>query len=215
MKYSSVIFDWDGTLGMTLHLWLEAYKGELKKLGYNFPDEVVIADFFYEHKKTTIKYPNIDFDAFIAGVRTYMISHVPHMKLYPEVHASLEKLQKNNITLTLVSSSPRKLLEEVLELTDLAKFFKVISGFDDIMKHKPDPEPFLNIIEIAKLNPKTTIVIGDSPHDVTAAKAAHVDSCLFLPQENKIFYDFNKLKESNSTYSVENLKDFADLVINT
>jgi HAD superfamily hydrolase (TIGR01509 family) len=214
MKYSSVIFDWDGTLGMTLHLWLEAYKSELKKLGYDFPDEIVIADFFYEHGKTAIKYPDIDFDAFIAGVRDYMISHVTHMKLYPEVHLSLEKLQKNNIILTLVSSSPRKLLEEVLELTDLAKFFTVISGFDDIMKHKPDPEPFLNIIEIAKLNPKTTIVIGDSPHDITAAKAADIDSCLFLPPENKIFYDFNKLKESNPTYSVENLIDFADLIIN-
>lgn len=215
MKYSSVIFDWDGTLGMTLHLWLEAYKSELEKLGHNFPDEVVIADFFYEHGKTAIKYPDIDFDAFIAKVRDYMISHVTHMKLYNEVHLSLQKLQENNIILTLVSSSPRKLLEEVLELTDLAKFFKVISGFDDIMKHKPDPEPFLNIIEIAKLNPKTTIVIGDSPHDITAAKAAGVDSCLFLPQENKIFYDFNKLKESNPTYCVENLKDFIDLIINT
>jgi HAD superfamily hydrolase (TIGR01509 family) len=172
MKYSSVIFDWDGTLGMTLHLWLKAYKGELKKLGYSFPDKVVIADFFYEHGKTAIKYANIDFDAFFAKVRNYMISHVTHMKLYSEVHLSLEKLQENNITLTLVSSSPRKLLEEVLEFTNLAKFFTVISGFDDIMKHKPDPEPFLNIIEIAKLNPKTTIVIGDSPHDVTAAKAA-------------------------------------------
>ena len=200
---------------MTLHLWLEAYKSELKKLGYDLPDKVVIADFFYEHEKTAIKYPDIDFDAFIANVRDYMISHVNHMKLYNEVHLSLEKLQDNNITLTLVSSSPRKLLEDVLKLNDLARFFTVISGFDDIMKHKPDPEPFLNIIEKAKLNPKNTIVIGDSPHDITAAKATGIDSCLFLPPENKIFYDFNKLKESNPTYSVENLKDFCDLVINT
>ena len=215
MKYSSVIFDWDGTLGMTLHLWLEAYKSELKRLGYDLPNEVVIADFFYEHGKTAIKYPDIDFDAYIARVRDYMISHVPHMKLYAGVHESLEKLKENNIILTLVSSSPRRLLEEVLELTDLAKFFSVISGFDDIMKHKPDPEPFLNIIEIAKLNPKTTIIIGDSPHDITAAKAAGVDSCLFLPQENKIFYDFDKIKKYNPTHSVENLKDFADIIINS
>ena len=213
MKYTSVIFDWDGTLGMTLHLWLEAYKSELKKLGYDLSDEVIIADFFYEHGKTAVKYPEIDFDAYITRVRDYMISHVSHMNLYNGVHLSLEKLQENNIILTLVSSSPRKLLEEVLELTDLAKFFKVISGFDDIMKHKPDPEPFLNIIEIAKLNPKTTIVIGDSSHDITAAKAAGIDSCLFLPQENKIFYDFDELKKTNPEYSVGTLKEFADLII--
>lgn len=215
MKYSSVIFDWDGTVGMTLHLWLEAYKSELKKLGYDLPDEIIIADFFYEHEKTIIKYPDIDFDSFIARVREYMISHISHMKLYSDVHLSLEKLKEKNIILTLVSSSPRKLLEEVLKLNDLEKFFSVISGFDDIMKHKPDPEPFLNIIKIAKLDAKTTIIIGDSPHDITAAKAAGVDSCLFLPSENKIFYDFDKLKQTNPTYQVETLKDFINVVLNT
>jgi len=213
MKYKSVIFDWDGTLGMTLHLWLEAYKSELKKLGYEFSDKVVIGDFFYEHAKTAIKYPDIDFDAFIEKVREYMTRNVPHMKLYSGVHEMLEKLQKSNITLALVSSSPRKLLEEVLGLTDLAKFFRFISGFDDIMKHKPDPEPFLNIIEIAKLDPKTTIILGDSSHDIAAAKAAGIDSCLFLPAENKIFYDFDKLRANNPTYCIENLKDFVDLVL--
>lgn len=213
MKYTSVIFDWDGTLGMTLHLWLGAYKSELKKIGYDLSDEVVIADFFYEHDKMVIKYPDICFDSFITGVRKTIASHVSNMKLYDGVYETLEKLQEKNIVLTLVSSSPRKLLEEVLKFNNLSKFFSAISGFDDIMKHKPDPEPFLNIIKVAKLDPKTTIVIGDSAHDITAAKAAGIDSCLFLPAENKIFYDFNKLKESNPTYVVESLKDFADLII--
>ena len=199
---------------MTLHLWFEGYKSELKKLGREYSDQVIIDDFFYEHKKTMLKYPDMDFDAFIGNVRKYMISHVSHMKLYEGVHEALEKLQKNNIKLTLVSSSPRKLLEEVLELNGLTKFFSAISGFDDIMKHKPDPEPFLYIMEVAKLDPKTTIIIGDSPHDVIAAKAAGVDSCLFLPSENKIFYDFEKLKKENPTYCVENLRDFVDMVIN-
>ena len=198
---------------MTLHLWFEGYKSELKKLGLEYSDQVIIDDFFYEHKKTMLKYPDMDFDAFIGNVRKYMISHVSHMKLYEGVHEALEKLQKNNIKLTLVSSSPRKLLEEVLELTDLSNFFSAISGFDDIMKHKPDPEPFLYIMEVAKLDPKTTIIIGDSPHDVVAAKAAGIDSCLFLPPENKIFYDFEKLKKENPTYCIENLRDFVDLVI--
>ena len=215
MKYTSIIFDWDGTLGMTLHLWLDGYRSELKELGYNLPNDVIVADFFYEHGKTIAKYPNINFDDFITKVRNYMINHIPDMKLYTGAYESLEKLKENNVSLTLVSSSPRKLLEKVLEFTDLAKFFTVISGFDDIMKHKPDPEPFLNIIEIAKLNPKTTIVIGDSPHDIAAAKDAGIDSCLFLPPENKIFYDFNKLKETNPTYYVETLEDFANIVINT
>ncbi len=214
MKYSSVIFDWDGTLGMTLHLWLLAYKSELIKLGYNLSNKVIIADFFYEREKIVNKYPDVNFDIFMTKVKDYMTNHVSEMKLYADARESLEKLKDNNITLTLVSSSPRKLLEEVLKLNNLTKFFSTISGFDDIIKHKPDPEPFLNIIEIAKLDPKTTIAIGDSSHDITAAKSAGIDSCLFLPNENILFYDFNKLKESNPTYCVENLKEFVTIVLN-
>jgi HAD superfamily hydrolase (TIGR01549 family) len=213
MKYSSVIFDWDGTLGMTLHLWLEAYKNELQKLGYDLDNEIIISKFFYEREKIINKYPDIDFDILMEKVREYMTSHIPEMKLYAGVHESLEKLKSRNITLVLVSSSPRKLLEKVLKLNDLNKYFSAISGFDDINKHKPDPEPFLNIIEIAKLNPKTTIIIGDSSHDIIAAKRAGLDSCLFLPKENEIFYDFNKLKETNPTYNVDNLESFTDLII--
>jgi len=199
---------------MTLHIWLEAYRSELKNLGIELSDQTIIKDFFYEHKNTILKYPDIDFDPYIENVRKYMVSHVPLMQLYSGVHETLKKLREKGITLTLVSSSPRRLLEEVLELTGLSKFFSAISGFDDIMKHKPDPEPFLYIIEVAKLNPKTTLIIGDSYADIVAAKAAGVDSCLFLPLENKIFYDFNKLKETNPTYFVESLKEFADMVVN-
>ena len=213
MKYTSVIFDWDGTLGMTLHLWLAAYRNTLQNLGFNYSDEVIVEDFFYEHNKTILKYPEIDWPVFLKQVVDYMASHASTLPMYEGVHDTLEKLQKNNITLTLVSSSPRKLLKEELKQHNLDNFFRAIVAGDDIMRHKPNPEAFLNIIEIAKLNPKTALVLGDSHTDIVAAKAAGLDSCLFLPIENKIFYDFDKLKESNPTYCVETLKDFTNLVI--
>jgi len=213
MKYSSVIFDWDGTLGMTLHLWLDAYRSELKKLGYELSDEIIVKDFFYEHKITKAKYSHIDWEPYIEGVRQYMTSHVPDMKLYPGVHETLSTLQKAGITLTLVSSSPRKLLEEVLELNGLSKFFTEISGFDDVMVHKPDPRPFLYILEVAKLDPKKTIVAGDSYADIIAARNAGIDSCLIMPPENRIFYDFEATKRENPTYAVETLSEFARKII--
>lgn len=215
MKYSAIIFDWDGVLGMTLHLWLDGYRSELKKLGFSYSDEIITKDFFYERdKKASKKYPEIDFYTFFQQVLKYMNSHVSSLKTYTGAHDILEKLQKNNINLTLVSSSPRKLLKESLKQTNLDNFFSTIVSGDDVMRHKPAPDSFLNIIEIAKLNPKTTLILGDSYTDIIAAKAAGIDSCLFLPPENKIFYDFDKLKKTNPTYCVENLQDFAEMVIN-
>ena len=209
----SIIFDWDGTLGMTLHLWLEGYRIELKKLGYDYSDDVIIKDFFYEHDKATMKYPAIDFTALVQEVHQYIMGHVSSLKIYTGASAALEQLRSGGITLTLVSSSPRRLLKESLEQTGLAKFFLVFMGGDDVMLHKPSPEPFFNIIEVAKLDPRTTIIVGDSHNDIIAAYAAGVRSCLFLPNENKMFYDFGELKKTNPTHCVESLQEFVDLVM--
>jgi phosphoglycolate phosphatase-like HAD superfamily hydrolase len=55
--------------------------------------------------------------------------------------------------------------------------------------------------------------LGDAENDILAAKAAGLASCLFLPSENKIFYNFDKLKETNHTYCIELLKDSTNIVI--
>jgi len=82
MKFSSIIFDWDGVLGMTLHLWFEGYRSELKNLGLNFSDKIIVQDFFYEHDKTAVKYPEIDWDIFINKVREYVFKHASSLKTY-------------------------------------------------------------------------------------------------------------------------------------
>ena len=61
MKIKNIIFDWDGTLGMTLHLWLEGYRNALSKLGYSFTDSHIAKNFFYEHELGQLKYPEISF----------------------------------------------------------------------------------------------------------------------------------------------------------
>ena len=89
MKFSTIIFDWDGTLGMTLHLWLEGYRNELKKLGFNYSDEIIIRDFFYEHIKAVVKYPEIDFKTFVPNVHKYITSHVSNIKTYSGAYDAL------------------------------------------------------------------------------------------------------------------------------
>lgn len=199
---------------MTLHLWLDGYRSELKNLGFEMSDEIIVRDFFYEHDKAVLKYPGIKWEPFVKKVHDYMVGHVLLMRTYPGVYSALQELERNKIKMSLVSSSPRRLVKEALEQTGMDGFFSVIVAGDEVMRHKPDPEAFNEIIEIGKLDKKEVIMLGDSHNDIIAAKAAGISSCLFIPPENKIFYDFAKLKETNPTYCVESLKDFADAVLN-
>lgn len=215
MKYNSVIFDWDGTLGMTLHLWLLGYKSELKKLGFEYSDRVIVDDFFYEHEKASLKYPHIDFDRLLIEVRKYILTHLPSLELYTDAKETLEKLRQGGVDITLASSSPKEMLEESLKQTGLKEYFSYIVGYDEVSKHKPDPESFLKIINDAGLDKGKTIIIGDSHNDIIAGKEIGVDTCLFLPEENRAFYDFSKLEETNPTYKVASLKQFTELVFNS
>lgn len=197
---------------MTLHLWLAGYRNELRNLGFDFSDEIIVKDFFFEHHKAEIKYPNINFKSFVSEVHKYINNHASDIKIYSNTYEILEKLKEKNIILTLHSSTPRELLNKELKYTKLNNFFSITLAGDEITKHKPDPEGFNKIIESGNLNRKNTIILGDSHNDILASKNANIDSCLFLPTENKIFYDFEKLKETNPTYNIENLKDFIEII---
>jgi len=50
-KYKNILLDWDGTLAMTSKLWLDSYRHILDSMGYQFNDETIVKDFFYEHDK--------------------------------------------------------------------------------------------------------------------------------------------------------------------
>src|SRR3989344_8706256 len=212
-RFSSIIFDWDGTLAMTLHLWLAGYRHELKKLGFNLSDQIIADDFFYEHDKAAMKYPAVDFGPFNERVRAHVLSHVQQLQTYPGAHEMLEKLERHDIKLSLVSSSSRSLLKEGLERTGLGQFFQTIVAGDDVMRHKPDPEPFNQAVEVAGFSKDTTLILGDSHNDIVAAKASGIASCLFLPEENELFYDFEKLRSTNPDYSIEDLNHFAEVLL--
>jgi HAD superfamily hydrolase (TIGR01509 family) len=205
MKYSAIIFDWDGTIGMTLHLWLEGYRISLKNQGYDISDEVIAKDFFYEHDKGQLKYPTVDFTKLVDEARAYVLSHIPSLALYPNARETLETLERHGVTLALVSSSARRLLEAGLHQHALLPFFKSIIAGDDITRHKPHPEAFLRTLDTLHVRAEDTLIIGDSHTDMWAGEAAQVARCLFTPPENGIFYDNAVLAASNPDYQIDSL----------
>ncbi|KXJ98497.1 MAG: Pyrophosphatase PpaX [Parcubacteria bacterium OLB19] len=206
VKFEAVIFDWDGTLAKTLHLWLIGYREGLQEQQHTFPDSIIARDFFYEHDKAELKYPSVDFDALVSYARSYIQRHVELLELYAGVKHTLDSL--SNKKLALVSSSPRSLLEAGLEVNGLTD----IAG-DDVSKHKPHPESFLQTLDCLCVKADRVLIIGDAKTDILAGQEAGVKTCFFSPEDNKIFYDFDATRSIGPDYEVNNLSEILEIVL--
>ena len=92
----------------------------------------------------------------------------------------IKNLSEKQVLLILASSSSQRVIDKILTLSKLKKYFKhVISGYE-VKKSKPAPDIFIKAAEIAGVTPGKCIVIEDSENGVLAAKRAGMKVIGFL-----------------------------------
>ena len=62
-------------------------------------------------------------------------------------------------------------------------FFEITITFDDVINHKPDPEPYLNAANFFGLDPKECIAVEDS---VSGSQSAMTAGCYTIGVLNSI-----------------------------
>ncbi|MCK4746844.1 MAG: HAD family phosphatase [Bacteroidales bacterium] len=84
----------------------------------------------------------------------------------------LESLRKAGIPLWLASSSAREIIDKVVDIKGLRKYYEGIVSGDDVKHSKPSPEIFLLAAKLAGNDPSRCLVIEDSENGIRAARAA-------------------------------------------
>jgi len=74
--------------------------------------------------------------------------------------------------LGLASGSERSIVEEVLKLEGLGRFFSAVVSDSDVKRGKPAPDIFLRAAELLKVAPPACCVVEDSKPGVAAGLAA-------------------------------------------
>ena len=92
--------------------------------------------------------------------------------LFPAVADTLGALHAKGLPLALVTNKPTPFVAPILASLDIAKYFTVVIGGDDVKNKKPHPEPLLMVAEKLGLAPAELLFVGDSRNDIQAAKAA-------------------------------------------
>ncbi|MBV1865234.1 MAG: HAD-IA family hydrolase [Rhodobacteraceae bacterium] len=205
MQYNTIIFDWDGTIGMTLHLWLEGYRTGLENQGFSLPDREIMDRVFHEPLTATAIFPDLDSKQMFRDTRDFVHDNLPNLTLYAGAIETLESLHEKGTKMALVSSSERHLIEAALNPLGLRQFFSSIIAGNEVSARKPDPEAFVRTIKAIDADPQTTLIVGDSHVDIVAGKAAKTRTCLFTPEPNQLFYDFDTLRATDPDYNITTL----------
>ena len=107
-------------------------------------------------------------------VREYRKCATDNTRPYPGIVETLEELHGMNIPMGVCTNKPEVFTRQILEGLGLSGYFSSVVGGDSTSAKKPDPEPVLACLRGLVAEPALSLMIGDSVHDVRAARAAGV-----------------------------------------
>ena len=175
----TVLFDLDGTLIDSIELIRQSYVHTWRThLGRELePDEWLASlgrTLYAECARVAPDGDQAEADRMVATYRAHNLAHHDEMvHAYDGVPEMLKGLATAGVRVGIVTSKTASMARRGLEVSGLdADQFEVLVGADDVTRHKPLPDPILAACDQLGLDPTTTTYVGDSPHDITACRAA-------------------------------------------
>jgi phosphoglycolate phosphatase len=102
--------------------------------------------------------------------------HVGRVREVPGASALVAQLRSAGTALAVVSNSPVAVVAAVLDALALRSSFPVLCGGDEVAEGKPHPELVHVALDRLGVDGAEAVMIGDTPLDVRAARAAGVFS---------------------------------------
>ena len=174
-----ILFDLDGTLIDSTEAILESFSVAFKTFDTPVPHEDLI--------KAEIGHTLNDMFSTLGVEEAHVEAHVHAYKMHyrkiscaktvllPEAKEAVE-LASQHATLGVVTTKTAKYSIELLEHMGLMSYFDVLVGREDVENPKPHPEPILKALSKLQSDKNRYWMIGDTPMDILAAKAAKINS---------------------------------------
>jgi pyrophosphatase PpaX len=176
MRYSTVLFDLDGTLIDSGEIILSSFRHATRTvLAREIPDEVLASAVggsnIYEQMCA------FDEERAEELVRVYREHNEPlhdDLVAFEGIERVLERLKSEGRRLGIVTAKRRLTVDLAFAILPLEGFFDAVVTSEQTENHKPHPEPVLAALERLGSKPEEAAFVGDSPFDMGAGKAAGV-----------------------------------------
>ena len=184
-RLEAVLFDMDGVIVDSEPLWTEAeiqflarrslsYSPQLKAIlmGRGSREAVAIMIEHYNLRESVED---------VIEERNELVSGLFREFLQPIPYALelVKSVRNSGIKTSMASSSPKRLIELVLDKFSIAGLFDLVLSGDQVPRGKPAPDIYLTAARELGVIPVNCLVIEDAPNGVASAKAAGM-SCLAI-----------------------------------
>jgi len=194
-----VVFDFDGTLGDTLDIFLELFNDFAKEKGLTpiHPDQIPelrdlpLKEFIKKQGISTLNLIQL-----LKYSHQKLKPHLNRIQIFKHIPELLQNLKDHNFKLGILSSNSVENIQSILERHKLNKYFSFIHSSSNLFGKD---KSLKKLLKKHNLSPKHTIYIGDEIRDIKACRKIKL-------QMISVSWGFNSKKallKENPNYTVD------------
>ena len=179
-QVKAILFDLDGVIIDSMPAMREAFKRAYREVVDSSPDDDSLEPLFKRYCQylgyafyeimDMLELPHSMYEPFVrhsAEFKDRVLVNDGIISVLDELHAS-------GIKLTVATGKDGYRARDLLDLLDITKYIDIVTGSDEVSRGKPAPDMLIAQMNTLNVIASEAVMVGDSPADITAGKAAGV-----------------------------------------
>ena len=196
------LFDLDGTIVFTDHIYLVVWKEILSK--YNI---VLDLDLFNQYilgnsdeKVVKMLLPKCNLKEISELKDKLFIENINHIKIIDGAVEFIKTVKSYGFACSIVTNCNKNVATKIIDLCQIAKYIDYITIGNECKKSKPYPDPYLETIAKYNVNKNRCIIFEDSKSGLLSARLSNV-LCVVGITTN---YSNTELIQNGADFTIEN-----------
>ncbi len=209
--YKYILLDWDGNLVNSLPIWLRVYHQLAEHYNIELSDQDITTKLFGKEKQSKLFHVENDKE-YQLRLKQMVNDNLKDIDLFEGVEETLQKLKQSGKKLCVVSTNYKFAVLDGLKRNGIEDLIDGVIAWEDISKHKPDPEAIYKGINLIGGNKERSIMIGDGENDVGAGKNAGIATVLYYPEINHMIYSKKYVDALKADFVIEKFEDLIEII---